>query len=115
MGAEFLETTKRPYAKYVDKRKVMLATPDLFTSTPVNQLRSYIAVIDKGVSIGHGDRLIAESHGSDILLVKGNSRVGKLSCPPQNAYDALNKSGGLAGSVVRKVNALSGTAEVTLC
>ena len=115
MGADFLGRTRKTISKHIDRRRVELATSDLFTVTPNNCPRTYVATIAAGRKVVDGESLIAEIQDGCVMMRRGNDIVVFLDRPPNEIVVAIDNSGGLANGVVQRVHKLSGKVDVTLC
>ncbi len=115
MGIEFLTRTRPTIRKHIDRKRVELATPDLFTQQPTDQPRCAMISLNKGVDVKEGDRLIFEVSSTSITARRQNNVVGVYDNPNSEILTNLSKSGGAAGGVVRRIMKLSGKAEVSLC
>lgn len=115
MGIEFLTRTRTTIRKHIDRKRVQLATPDLFTEQPTNQPRCAMISLQQGAAVKEGDRLIIELHKTSITARRDNSVVGVYENPNSEVLTNLANSGGTAGGIVRRVLKLSGKAEVSLC
>ncbi|MBY5903941.1 hypothetical protein HFO88_26865 [Rhizobium leguminosarum] len=115
MGIEFLTRTRTTIRKHIDRKRVELATPDLFTQEPTDQPRCAMISLRKGAVVKEGDRLIIELGKASITASRDNSVVGIYDNPNSDVLTNLSSGGGTAGGVVRRVMKLSGKAEVSLC
>ncbi|MGE0054463.1 MAG: hypothetical protein AB7S74_09655 [Hyphomicrobium sp.] len=115
MGSEELRKRRRSHDKYIDKKRVELATPDLFTQTPRDQPRCALASIFNGSHVSEGDTLVIEVADRKLLGKLGNSIVATFDQPPADILAAIEcSSSGLAMGTIIKVNALSKTVEVSI-
>ncbi|MBY5780153.1 hypothetical protein [Rhizobium leguminosarum] len=115
MGIEFLTRTRTTIRKHIDRKRVELATPDLFTQQPTDQPRCAMISLQQGADVKEGDRLIIELSKASITVRRDNNVVGVYDNPNSEVLANLSNSGGTAGGVVRRVMKLSGKAEVSLC
>lgn len=115
MGIEFLTRTRPTIRKHIDRKRVELATPDLFTQQPTNQPRCAMISLNKGTDVKEGDRLIIELGSTSITVRRENNFVGVYDNPNSEVLTNLSNSGGAAGGIVRRIMKLSGKAEVSLC
>ncbi|MGV2181443.1 MULTISPECIES: hypothetical protein [Rhizobium] len=115
MGIEFLARTRTTIRKYIDRMRVELATPDLFTQKPTDQPRCALISLQQGAVVNEGDRLIIELSKAKITARRDNNVIGTYENPNSEVLTNLSNSGGTAGGVVRRVMKLSGKAEVSLC
>lgn len=115
MGIEFLTRTRQTIRKHIDRKRVELATPDLFTQQPTDQPRCAMISLKQGVLVKEGERLIIELSKASITARRDNTVIGVYDNPNSGVLANLSNSGGTAGGVVRRVMKLSGKAEVSLC
>lgn len=114
MGAEELKKRRLSHDKYIDRQRVALATPSLFTQTPEEQLRSCVASIIPDAAVEVGDSFVIEPTETGMLGRRGNSVVLDFVQPPDDIVRALRSGAGVASGEVNRVNKLSRTAEVTI-
>jgi hypothetical protein len=114
MGSEELKKRRRSHDKYVDRQRVELATPDLFTQTPKDQPRSCVASIAPDTAVAIGESFIFEAAENGLLGRRGNSVVLTLPRPPADILNAVRAGAGVAIGEVQRINKLSRTAEVTI-
>ena len=115
MGSEFLKKTRNTNAKNLNKGRVALATPDLFTQTPINQARSVVAKLHNGSALTCGEKVIVETNGGSLQAVVGHRTVATFLNPPAEVFSAISESGGVAKGEVCKINPISKTADIILC
>ena len=115
MGIEFLARTRPTIRKHIDRKRVELSTPDLFTKAPNEEPRCALISLEKGADLKEGDRLTIEIGATSITVRRENSFVGTYENPNSEILTNLSKSGGAAGGVVRRIMKISGKAEVALC
>lgn len=115
MGSEFLKDTKKRIKKTVDKAKADLATPDLLSRTPENLSRRFVARFSESAMVSKGDRLIVETDGKKLVISSGTQKVGYISSPPDEIFEAVSRSGGVAGGEVHQTYKFSRTGDISLC
>ncbi|MBY3468665.1 hypothetical protein HFN80_32580 [Rhizobium laguerreae] len=115
MGIEFLTRARKTITKHIDRMRVELATPDLFTQQPTDLPRCAMLSLRKGAVVEIGDRLVLESTKSSVTAHRNNVAIGNYDNPSADILESLAKTGGTAGGVVRRVMKISGKAEVSLC
>ena len=113
MGSEFLNRIKPTMNKYVDRKRVELATGDLFTSLPTNSSRTALFSITATDQVEVGDNLIIESVGRNLCVTKDGSVVGHFSGTSEQLISAIDLCGAAIGKVIQ-LNTISSTAEVTV-
>lgn len=114
MGAEELKKRRRTHDKYIDRQRVALATPDLFTLTPENHPRSCVASIAPDATVAIGERFVVEPTETGMLGRRGNSVVLNFAQPPGDILKAVRSGAGVATGEIHHINKLSRTVEVTI-
>jgi hypothetical protein len=114
MGAEELKKRRPAHDKYIDRQRVALATPDLFTQTPEDQPRTCVATIVSDASIELGDTYIFEIDGSQLVGRRENSVHLNVQNTPADILGAVRGGAGVATGEVCRINKLSRTVEVTI-
>lgn len=114
MGAEELKKRRRSHDKYIDRQRVALATPDLFTRVPEDQPRSCIAVMAEGMPAKIGDDFILQADKGKLVGCRGNSvHLSSTTAPPDILQAVSNGAGAAVGEIIR-INRLSRTVEVKI-
>lgn len=114
MGSEEMKKRRPSHDKYIDRQKVELATPTLFTQTPENQPRSCVATISPGASLTPGETLVVEAENNCLLGRRGNEIVVTIPNPPAEMLDGVRNGAGVASGKVVEIHSLSQRAQVTL-
>jgi hypothetical protein len=114
MGAEELTKRRQSHDKYIDRRRVELATPDLFTQMPENQSRSCVGTLIGDAAVSVGESLVIEAADNSLLARRGNSIVLTISDPPVDVLTAVRTGAGVASGTVQHVYKLSRNVQVTI-
>lgn len=114
MGAEELKKRRPSHDKYIDRQRVVLATPDLFTRTPEDQPRSCIASIAPDATVEIGERFVIEPTETGMLGRRGNSVVLNFTEPPDDILSAIRSGARVATGEVHRINRFSATVEVMI-
>jgi len=114
MGAEELKKRRASHDKYIDRQRVALATPDLFTQIPEDEARSCVASIAGDAVVNIGDSFVIEPTETAMVGRRGNSIVLEFEQPPGDVRKAVRTGAGVATGEVIRINKLSRTAEVTI-
>lgn len=115
MGIDFVRRAAASFRKGLDKRRLELATPTLFTQQPDSAPRSYAASVQDGEKLQTGQELGVRLQGQKVIVLRGLDQVATLNSPPADLVNALAASHGEACGTVSQVHELSQTAEITVC
>lgn len=115
MGVEFLNRTKKTIIKHIDRNRVALSTPTLFTINPSETARRVVGSLSGGASVSNGESLVVEVRNGAAHLRRGNALIGSLDCPSNDIIGRIERSGGAAGGVVHRVHKISRKVEISLC
>lgn len=115
MGAEFLKKRNHGYEKHIDRKRARLAAGDLLTRTPTDMPRRVLVKVRRGVGLAAGEKLLMELRGHALAGCRGNSIVADAENVSTAISEAVISASGVATGTVEKVNAFSGTAEVSIC
>ena len=115
MGSEFLKKTRRTNEKSLDKGRIGLGTPDLFTQRPYNEPRSVVAKLENGASLSKGQKVILQPNGKALCAVIGNTTMATVESAPGDVVSGIDNGCGVARGEVSQVNPLSKTVELTIC
>jgi hypothetical protein len=114
VGAEELKKRRPSHEKYIDRQRVALATPDLFTRKPEEQARSFIAIMAKGVRPDVGGDHILQADKGQLVGSRGNSIHFHTTTPPPDIMRAITSGANIAVGEIVRFNPLSGTVEVKI-
>src|SRR5262245_22405348 len=114
MGAEELKKRRPAHNKYIDRQRVALATPDLFTRMPEDQPRSFIAVMENGIAPVFGSEHILHADKGRLLGCVGNSVHFSAASAPPDILQAVSGGAGTAVGEIIRVNRISRTVEVKI-
>ncbi len=115
MGSEFLKKTRKTNTKSLDRGRIELSTPDLFSRKPTDQPRSVVAKLERGADLKCGQQVIIEPSGAALNAVVGHKTIATVQRAPPDVVSEIKGSCGVAKGEVSKVNKLSNTVELTLC
>jgi hypothetical protein len=116
MGLNFIRKAAPSYRKGLDRRRIELCTPTLFTQQPTGSPRGYAASLRSGQDLHAGEQVCVHLNGQEeVLVLRGLDPVAVLTSPPRELIEALGASFGEAGGVVQEVHKISGTAEIAVC
>jgi len=115
MGLDFIRRAARSFHKGLDRRRIELATPTLFTQQPASAPRTYAANLRSGQTLTAGEKLGVRLDGQQVLAMRGLDPVATINSPPAELMDALSASYGEACGVVQEVYDIAHVAEITVC
>ena len=115
MGLDFVRRAALTFHKGLDRRRIELATPTLFTEEPTIVPRTYAASLRSGQTLKVGDQLGVRLEDGQIFALRGLSRVGTINSPPAELVNALSESHGEACGIVQQVHEIAGVAEIRIC
>ena len=115
MGLDFIRKAAKPFRKGLDKSRIDLGTPDLFTRKPDCEPRAYAVTILENRHLSPGDELAVRFEGGKIVAQRGTDIVAAFDSPPEELVEALNESYGEACGTVIEVYEIADAAEVTVC
>jgi hypothetical protein len=115
MGIDFLRTIARPFKKGLDRRRIELGTPDLFSRRLQTKPRSYAASVDQGQCLVPGESLSVCLAGDQVLALRGLSPVARVDNPSGELIQALRESFGEGAAIVQAFHDIAAVAEITIC
>ena len=113
MGSEFLEKTQKTFKRSMDRRRILLATPDLFTAEPTKKMRTVFADIVGGTSIKQGDQFIIEACPEGLVGRIGHTDIVRIGKPPADLLNAVDAACGVALGRVENVHGDADVAEIS--
>lgn len=114
MGVDFIRKTTHSFHKGLDRKRIELGTPDLFTQQPATVSRTYAANVREGVIVKIGDELIVRFDGEQVIAFRGLDPVATFIELPAEPVKALIASHGVACGVIQQVHAVARTVELNL-
>ena len=114
MGVDFVKKAARSFHKGLDKRRVELGTPTLFTQQPTSTPRSYAAKCCSGKTVAAGEILGMRLQGNQICATRGLDTVATIDSPAPELVQALSAGFGEASCVVQQFHEIAGVAEVSI-
>jgi hypothetical protein len=115
MGIDFIRRAAPSFHKGLDRRRIELGTPTLFSHQPASTPRAYAANIGDGQTLAAGEKLGVRLDGDCVKALRGLSPVATFSNPPAELVKALSDSHGEACGVVQQVHDMAKTAEINVC
>jgi len=115
MGIDFLRRCAPSFRKGLDRRRVELSTPDLFSRKLEGRPRAYAASVQSGEQLAAGDKLGVCLRGNNVLVLRGLSVVAQIGNPPTDLVEGLKASFGEACGEVQVVHEMACIAEITVC
>lgn len=115
MGIDFIRKRARWFRKGLDKRRVELGTPGLFSRALESVPRSYVASVGTGESITLGEELCVCLKGDQLVALRGIRQVACFSAPPPELLNGLTASFGEACGKVEVVHEIASVVEISIC
>lgn len=115
MGIDFIKKAAPSFRKGLDRRRIELATPTLFTQEPTAVPRAYAAHLRTDKPLAVGDKLGVRLDGQDVLAMHGLDLVAVFKSPTAELKSALLASFGEACGTVHAIHSVARIAEITVC
>lgn len=115
MGMDFIRKAAPAFRKGLDRMRIKLATPTLFTQQPESKPRSYAAILQGDRTAACGEKLGIRLEGQQVHAMRGLDLVATFNSPTPELRKALQSSHGEACGVVQTTHAVAGVVEVTIC
>jgi hypothetical protein len=115
MGVDFIRRAARSFHKGLDRRRIELASPTLFTQQPTAAPRIYAAHLCSGQALNTGEKLGVRLDGEKVLAMRGLDQVATITSPPAELVQALSIVHGEACGVVQQVHDMARMAEISVC
>ena len=109
MGIDFIRKAAPSFRKGLDRMRIKLGTPTLFTQQPTSTLLAYAAKIRLNKTVAPGEKLGVRLDGQQVDL------VAIFNNPTSELKEALKASHGEACGVVQTVHTIARVAEITVC
>ena len=115
MGIDFIRKAAPSFRKGLDRRRIELATPNLFTQEPTSAPRAYAAQLRGDKPLAVGEKLGVRLDGQNVLATRGLDLVAVFKSPTAELKSALSASFGEACGTVQAVHLAARIAEITVC
>jgi hypothetical protein len=115
VGLDFIRTAARSFHKGLDRRRIELGTPSLFTQEPASAPRAYAATLRSGQTLTAGEKLGVRLDGESVVAMRGLDPVATFEKPSAELVKALSDSHGEACGVVQQVHDMACMAEINVC
>lgn len=115
MGIDFIRTAAPSFRKGLDRRRIELGTPTLFTQEPTSTPRAYAAQVRSDKTLAVGEKLGVSLDGENVLARRGLELVAVFKSPSADLKNALSASFGEACGTVQAVHSVARIAEITVC
>jgi hypothetical protein len=115
MGIDFIRRSAPSFRKGLDRRRVELGTPDLFSRKLEGRPRAYAASMQNGERLAEGDKLCVCLKDNQVVALRGLCPVAQIRNPPAELVTGLKASFGEACGVVQVVHVKACIAEITVC
>lgn len=96
MGQDWIPKAEKAIKRRLDRARVELATPELFTQQPTCAGRIAAAELDVGAEAVVGEDLVASMERNEVRLYRCNTPVGRLTAPSAEQVTALKQSPAVA-------------------
>lgn len=115
MGIEFVKRAAPSFRKGLDRMRVALATPTLFTQRPACTPQVYAANLLNGHMPSIGEKLGVRLDGERVLVLRGIDTIGAFRSPTPELLEALRASHNEACGLIQEVHDIACIAEVSVC
>lgn len=115
MGIDFIRKAAKSFRKGLDRRRIELATPNLFTQQPTSAPRAYAAQLRSDKALSVGEKVGVRLDGQNVLALRGLDLVAVFKSPGDDLKSALSASFGEACGTVQAVHSVARIAEITVC
>ena len=115
MGIDFIRKAAPSFHKGLDRRRIELGTPDLFSRKIEGVPRAYAAAVESGERLAVGEKLCICLKGEEVIALRGLSIVALVRNPTAELINGLTASFGEACGVVQVFHEIASIAEITLC
>ena len=116
MGIDFVRKAAPSFHKGLDRRRIELGTPNLFTQEPACAPRAYAANVRNGQSLHAGEEVCVHlSEADQVVVFRGLDPIAVFNSPSTELIEALRASHGEAGGIVQEVHDMAHIAEIAVC
>jgi hypothetical protein len=88
MGQDWIPKAEKAIKRRLDRARIELATPQLFTQEPTCAGRVAAAELNIGAQAAVGEDFVASMERNEVRLYRGNTPVGRLTAPSEEQVSA---------------------------
>jgi len=96
MGQDWIPKREKSIKRSIDRARIELSTPQLFTPQLTCEGRVTAAELDTGKEAVIGEELFASVDGKEVRLYRGNTRIGRIIDPSAEQIAAVTLSTAIA-------------------
>jgi hypothetical protein len=115
MGLDFMRKAAPSFRKGLDRMRIKLATPTLFTQQPESRPRVYAAQLRDDKTTACGEKLGIRLDGQQVHALRGLDLIATFNSPTSELKEALQASHGEACGEVQTIHIVAGVLEITVC
>jgi hypothetical protein len=115
MGIDFIRRAAPGFRKGLDRMRIKLATPTLFTQQPEAKPPVYAAQLRDDRTTACGEKLGIRLDGQNVHALRGLDLIATFNSPTSELKEALQASHGEACGEVQTIHIVAGVVEITLC
>ncbi len=115
MGVDFIRDAAPAFNRVLDRRRVEMNTPKLFTRDVPVMSRSARAEFCEEANATLNEKLTLRLISEKVVVLRQNTVVAECPNPPAEFVSHLRAGAGIAEAIVSSVQILSQTLEVELC
>ena len=115
MGIDFIRRAAPGFRKGLDRMRIKLATPTLFTQQPEAKPPVYAAQLRDDRTTACGEKLGIRLDGQNVHALRGLDLIATFNSPTSELKEALQASYGEACGEVQTIHIVAGVVEITLC
>ena len=116
MGVDFISKAKKAFRKGLDRSRVELGTPHLFSRDPDESPRSYSVTLRGRRRLETDDQVCVRLRGGGgVVAMDGLDVIGEFDAPPGELVEALQASEGDGCGTVVTMHETAGVAEISVC
>jgi hypothetical protein len=115
MGLDFIRKAAPSFRKGLDRMRIKLATPTMFTQEPTCSSPAYAANLCDEKMLVAGEKVGVRLDCQRVVALRGLDPVAVFSNATPELKDALLASHGEACGVVQAVHVVARVAEISVC
>ena len=115
MGIDFIRRAAPSFRKGLDRRRIELGTPHLFSRKLEGAPRAYAATVQQGEVLSVGEKLCVCLKDDEVIALRGLCTVALVRNPTAELVSELAASYGEACGVVQIFHEIASIAEITVC
>jgi hypothetical protein len=114
MGIDFISKIAPGFHKSLDRGRVELGTPNLFTVNPERKPRTVCAEVADGCELLPGEQLLVRLVKGILNVERDDQIVAVIRTPPREVIEGVQESHCAVAGTIESINRIAHVADISL-